>query len=448
MDKKAMYQLMDQTAADFEAMSDAIWEFAEPAFQEVRSSKLQMEYLEKKGFRITTPVGGMDTAFIAEYGAGKPVIGILGEYDALPGLSQQADVTHQEPIPGAAAGHGCGHNLLGTGGVEAVCAIQKLMDDGEVKGTIRYYGCPAEEGGGGKVYMIRDGVFDDLDAAITWHPFSTAGFMNNTLSLVISEFKFKGKTAHAAAAPHMGRSALDAAELMNIGTQFLREHIPVGSQIQYSFLDAGGPKPNVVPDHAAMKYVVRTPNLNLTREIFERVKQIAKGAAMMTGTEVSEPKIIAAYANILQNDVLEGLCKDALEELLPFDFSEEENAYATEFNRVLTGKNKGYFSKSLSNMSGGSTDFSDVSWVVPGVNVVTPTVSENTELHHWGAVAQGKSAGAHRGMHMGAKVMAACAVDLYQNPALIEKARAEWQERLDGSVYASMLPEDARPPQR
>lgn len=447
MRKEELFFEMDQKNSEFEKMSDTIWQYAEPAFQEYQSSKLQREFLEKKGFRITAPVGGMDTAFIAEYGEGSPVIAVLGEYDALPGLSQEADIMMQQPIEGAAAGHGCGHHLLGTAGVETVCAVKTQMDAGKVSGTIRYYGCPAEEGGGGKVFLIRSGVFDDVDIAISWHPFAAAGFMEHTLSVVISKFEFKGIAAHAADAPHLGRSALDAAELMNIGTQFLREHITSDCRIHYSFLDAGGPKPNIVQDHAELRYVVRSDDLASTREVFERICKIAKGAAMMTETTVCDPVITGAYANMIPNETLKKICMDAFDRLLPYDFSQEEN-YGRTFNKIVSGNDRSYLNMFTSRIQSGSTDFSDVSWVVPSICISSPCYTADTQLHNWAATAQGKSDAAHKGMHLAAKVMASCAMDIFENPAVAEEAKKELSQRLDGKVYKSLLPEDAAPPKQ
>ena len=449
MEKQIFHQIctaIDTRTVEFETMSNTIWGYAEPAYCEHQSAKLQMDFLKNEGFRITTPIGGIDTAFIAEYGSGKPVIAILGEYDALPGLSQEADKAEEAPIPGAAAGHGCGHNLLGTAAVEAVCAVKAQMDAGELTGTIRYYGCPAEEGGGGKVFMVRAGAFDDVDIAISWHPSDRAGFLRDFLAVVIAKFRFEGKTAHAAAFPYEGRSALDAAELMNVGAQFLREHVTSDVRIHYAFLDVGGKKANVVQKSAELLYVVRADDMDKTRDVFRRINLIAKGAAMMTETTVSEPVIKGAYANLVHNEVLAGICKQIAAEIYPAVQTAEEKAYGEKFAGVIRGAQAGYDEGFYEyGMDPGSTDFADVSWVVPSIAVATATHLKGTVLHNWAATAQGKSEGAHRGMHMAAKLMAGCAAEVFKNPELAKDARAEFDRRLNGRHYESLLPKVAKP---
>ncbi|MEM0296542.1 MAG: amidohydrolase [Zestosphaera sp.] len=276
--KEEVWRYIEENAEGFVEIARKIWENPELGLQERFASDLQTRVLEENGFRIKRDIGGMPTAFIAEYGSGRPIIGVLGEYDALPGLSQKAKA-QREPVREGAPGHGCGHNLLGTAGVAAAIAVKKLMEEGKISGTLRYYGCPAEETLVGKVYMAREGVYNDLDAVITWHPMLlNAAWTSSSLAMISVRFEFKGIPAHAAASPEMGRSALDAAELMNVGANYLREHVPEKVRIHYSIL-YGGKEPNIVPDKAVVWYYIRAPDPVLVEEVFERMKKIAQGAA-------------------------------------------------------------------------------------------------------------------------------------------------------------------------
>jgi aminobenzoyl-glutamate utilization protein B len=283
--------------------ADKIWEFAETKFEENKSSELLKNILKDNGFKITENVATMPTAFIAEYGSGNPVIALLGEYDALPGMSQNA-VPHKEPIKEGAPGHGCGHNLLGTAPLLACLAMKQVLDSGELKATIRYYGCPAEEGGAGKVYMVRDGAFDDVDIALTWHP-EAVNMVNvqNSESTLKALFKFRGVSAHAATNPDLGRSALDGVEIMNVATNYLREHMNPKAKMHY-IITKGGDAPNVVPEYAEVYYYFRGPNNKIARETFERAKLCAKGAAIASGTEV-EIEQTGGTSNYLSNSVVE-----------------------------------------------------------------------------------------------------------------------------------------------
>lgn len=447
MDKKKLFALMDTSAADFEQISDQIWDFAEVAYQEYRSSALQMEYLKNQGFHIINPIGLMETAFYAEYGEGKPVIGYLGEYDALPGLSQVADADCPQPIEGQDAGHGCGHNLLGAGAMEAACTIKKLIESGELRGTVRYYGCPAEEGGSGKVFMMREGVFDDLDAVFSWHPSFSTNVNLRTMSCVMAHYKFHGKSSHASAA-WMGRSALDAAELMNVGVNFLREHVPDGVRIQYAFTNAGGPKANTVQKDAELYYVIRTGSNALTKEVLERVSKVAKGAATMTETEMEGPIITGAYARDLFNEPLMKLVDEQAKLLYPIAYTPEENAYAARYKmpeRRGSGQYLPVYGGDAKGVTSLTTDYADVSFAAPGVFFTVATTPIATMLHAWDGVAVGKSAGAHRGIHMAAKIMAAATAELMERPELVAEVRAEFEKQLSGEAYVSILPEDAKP---
>lgn len=384
---------------------------------------------------------------MAEYGHGKPVIAILGEYDALPGLSQEADCPVKKPVEGKPTGHGCGHNLLGTGSVEAVCAVQDAMDHHGIKGTIRYYGCPAEEGGNGKIFIVRSGAFEDVDIAMSWHPSMLTGLMAKTLCCTSTKFAFKGISAHAGVRPEAGRSALDAAELMNIGTQFLREHIPAHSKVQYAFVNAGTPQSNIVPDYAELTYTVRDTTAESAKDVQRRLCKIAEGAALMTETELMPPVVDLAYTSTVPNHTLFQLVLKTMGEHYPLSFTDEEVAYARTFapQNPRPAYNAGY-NPSEEGALVLTTDFADVSWVVPSVEFLATCFATGGMAHHWSWTAQGKSSAAHKGMHTAAKVLASCAVDLYENPELVQQAKADFEAALSGASYESMLPQDAKPP--
>ena len=446
MTREEMDALLKEHAKEFEDMSDAIWGFAETCFEEKQSMEIQRAYLEEKGFRTTAPAYNVVTAMMAEYGQGKPVIAILGEYDALHNMSQAADVTRYEPLEGSNKGHGCGHQLLGTAAVEAAFAVKEYMEANKLPGTVRYLGCPAEEGGAGKIYMLRSGAFDDVDVAISWHPGSVSGIWSNALSTAVGRFFFRGKAAHAAANPDQGRSALDAAELMNVGVQFLREHIEDGSRIHYAFHDAGGTRPNIVQSTAALNYCARAKDNDRVKDIFDRIVKIAQGAALMTETELLPVEITNAYSNIIPNSFLNELVMKEAGNAYPLPLTEEQKAYGRSFNQVIDGSN-GDYNTEFRNIprSSGSTDFGDVSWVVPSVAFTGACFAERTAGHSWALTAQGKSEAAHMGMHAAAKLMALCTIDLLEDPKLVTKAREAYEEALAGRTYSSLLPEDARP---
>ncbi|RIK36275.1 MAG: amidohydrolase, partial [Chloroflexi bacterium] len=381
---------LDERSERFTAMSDDIWAHPQVALAETYACALQAEALEADGFRVTRNVGDLPTAFMAEWGSGGPVIGFLGEYDALPDLSQKAQPTH-DPVVAGGPGHGCGHNLLGTAALAAATALKSWLESTGRSGTVRYYGCPAEETGAGKVFMARAGVFDDLDAAFTWHP-----WQNNTIwvssSLAIDHitFRFHGETAHAAGSPETGRSALDAVELMNIGVNFLREHIIEKARIHYVITNGGG-QPNVVPAEAEVWYYVRAPERDQVDALTARVRKCAEGAAHMTETRL---EVLDAYGvhNYLPSYVLSDLAFDVLSELGPIDFTDEEVAFARtisnafpETNRraslrshdiPLDALNAGLFGGitpmgERGKVLSGSTDVSEVSWITPTVQVLT-----------------------------------------------------------------------------
>ncbi len=403
---------------------------------------------------------------MAEAGQGGPVIAILGEYDALPGLSQQAGLAGPAPLPGSDNGHGCGHNLLGAASMLAAAALKDHLAATGQPGRVRYYGCPAEEGGSAKGFMVRAGCFDDVDVAICWHPAAFTG-VNTPISLACNEIdvRFTGRAAHAAAAPELGRSALDAVELMSIGVNYLREHMPSTARIHYAHTDSGGIAPNVVQARAAVRYLIRARALPGLHALNARVRAIADGAALMTETSV-QWTIISGDANLVGNTPLERLMHRQLERLGPPVFDEADHAFAAAIQRTLTqddiATSAARFGlvpqpgESLSNAiyplgAGdgtlvGSTDVGTVSWVVPTVQMRGATYAIGTPGHSWQLVAQGKAPAAHKGMAYAAKAMAATAAALFADPALVAAAKADHTSRLAGAPFVNPIPDDVSPP--
>ena len=455
-------------------MSDRIWGFAEPRFQEYDSSRLQQEYLKARGFSIRADLAGEETAFIAEYGSGKPVLAFLGEFDALSSLEQEADSTERRPVPGKTNGHGCGHHLLGTAAVAAADALKTYMESHGLLGTIRYYGCPAEENAGGKAYLVRDGFFNDCDAAITWHPSTTNKTMmaDKYLSNFRVFFTFHGISSHAAGAPELGRSALDAVEIMDIGVNYMREHMIDEARVHGAITNPGGIAPNVIPSEAQILYAIRAPKVTQVKKLYERMCDIARGAALITGTTV-DIKQVAAYSNVIENDTLEDIMYENMRHFVPIGYTEEELAYARRFQEVITELDKEGLKDLISILSGrdkekkrqmeespmldfvlerhvsfgggGSTDVGDVSWVVPTGKVDINCYAAGTALHSWQAVAQGKAPAAHKGMLTAAKIMACTGAELLEKPELLERIKEDWLEKLDGETYPDPLPKDVKP---
>ena len=458
----------------YTAMSDRIWGFAEPRFQEYDSSRLQQEYLKARGFSIRADLAGEETAFIAEYGSGKPVLAFLGEFDALSSLEQEADSRERRPVPGKTNGHGCGHHLLGTAAVAASDALKTYMESHGLLGTIRYYGCPAEENAGGKAYLVRDGFFNDCDAAITWHPSTTNKTMmaDKYLSNFRVFFTFHGISSHAAGAPELGRSALDAVEIMDIGVNYMREHMIDEARVHGAITNPGGIAPNVIPSEAQILYAIRAPKVTQVKKLYERMCDIARGAALITGTTV-DIKQVAAYSNVIENDTLEDIMYENMRHFVPIGYTEEELAYARRFQEVITELDKEGLKDLISILSGrdkekkrqmeespmldfvlerhvsfgggGSTDVGDVSWVVPTGKVDINCYAAGTALHSWQAVAQGKAPAAHKGMLTAAKIMACTGAELLEKPELLERIKEDWLEKLDGETYPDPLPKDVKP---
>jgi len=456
---------IDERRERFTAMSDDIWAHPQVALAETYACELQAKDMEADGFRVTRNVGDLPTAFVAEWGSGSPVIGFLGEYDALPDLSQKSQPTH-DPVEPGGPGHGCGHNLLGTASLAAAAALKSWMQETGRPGTVRYYGCPAEETGAGKVFMARAGVFDDLDAAFTWHPWqNNTVWVSSSLAVDHLTFRFHGETAHAAGSPETGRSALDAVELMNVGVNFLREHMIEKARIHYVITNGGG-QPNVVPAEAEVWYYVRAPQRDQVDALTARVRKCAEGAALMTETRL---EVLDAYGvhNYLPSFPLSDLTYEVLEELGPLEFTEEEKSFAQtisdafpESNRLASLRghdlptsilNDGLYGAicpmgERGKVLSGSTDVSEVSWIAPTVQVLTTCFALGIPGHSWAVTATGGMSIGHKGMLHAAKTMAVSAADLWDNPELLAKAKADHADQTGGRQYVAPIPEGAAPP--
>ena len=461
-----IWRLIDAKQQEFIALSDRVWGMPELCYGEVRSCAEHTAMLKAQGFRVTENVAGIPTAVMGEAGEDGPVIAILGEYDALPGLSQEAGIAEQRPIPGNGFGHGCGHNNLGAASLLAATAVKDYLAAHGVKGRVRYYGCPAEEGGAAKGFMVRDGAFSDVDIAISWHPGAFAGlFEPLSLANTRIDFAFTGRASHAAAAPHLGRSALDAVELMNVGVNYMREHMPSDARVHYAYLDAGGIAPNVVQSSAKIRYLIRARDLVELNRLIGRVRKIADGAALMTETSVAAT-VISAVSNLLGNSPLERALQDNLERLGPPPFDDADRAKAAEFQATLTEEDiESSFRRSgVPYQPGltlcdlivpldakrapmlGSTDVGDVSWAVPTVQARGATYAIGTPGHSWQLTAQGKLPTAHKGLVHVAKAMAGTALDAIHDESLRARAKADHAARVSRTPYVCPIPDDVDPP--
>ena len=429
----------------FTSISDQIWEFTEPRYQEFHSSALQADFLEQEGFTVTRNLGGIATAFSASFGSGHPVIGLLGEYDALPCMNQIADSPEkQTDLPGA-AGHGCGHNLLGTGAMEAACLIRDWLLQTHSEGTVIYFGCPAEEGGAGKAFLTRSGCFDNLDFALAWHPGSKTGLIKKALANIRVIFDFTGKSAHAAAHPELGRSALDACELMNVGVNYLREHVKSDARMHYAYLNDGGDAPNIVPAAATLLYALRAPESTYVAELYDRVSDVAKGAALMTGTRVS-CRTVSAYAELLSVPAMEALMMEAMQEAEKPEYADDDYEYAARFAADQASPSiDTTILPADQSINLGSTDVGDVSWQVPTGLIGVTTEAAGCALHTWQIVAQGKSPLAHKGMHYAARILFAAAKKLYESPERCALIQDDYQHVIGHRTYQSMLPDSVKP---
>ena len=455
MDKQTAIRYLEERAADFYALSDKVWDHAEIRFGEKQSAQDYAAFLEAEGFAVTVGIAGLKTAFRAEWGSGKPVIGFLGEYDALAGLSQKAGVAVKEALENGGNGHGCGHNLLGVGALMGAVGLKHALEAEGKPGTVVFFGCPAEEGGSGKTFMAREGCFDQLDAAFSWHP-DTRNMMppGPVLANDVIRYSFTGKASHAAAAPEAGRSALDALELMNIGVQFLREHIPSTARIHYAITNAGGISPNIVQPYASALYQIRAPFAPLLSDLYERVNNIAKGAAMMTETQVeikflkgtSNTVLIPALDEVMYNNMCE--IPNPVERADDIAFAREIVKTQMPADRVpenvfdLKPRN---WNKSGNIPIPGSSDVGDVSWICPVSQCGIGTWPVGTAAHSWQAVACGKSDFAHKGMLYAGQIIAATAVDVCNNPETIETAWRQLKEKTGNHPYHCPIPPEITP---
>jgi len=428
-DTDAVLKKLDSKAAGYGNIAQEIWGLAEMGYQEEKSSALLQATLQKEGFSIKTGVAGIPTAFIAEYGSGSPIIAVLGEYDALPGLSQEA--VPMQKTAGKAAGHACGHHLFGTASTAAAIAVKNWMQANKIKGTIRFYGCPAEEGGSGKVYMVREGLFNDVDVALHWHPgASNAANAGAALANKSAKFRFYGISAHAAGAPEKGRSSLDGVEAMNMMVNMMREHIPMEARIHYVITD-GGKAPNVVPNFAEVYYYARHYKRDVVIEIFDRIVKAAEGAAMGTGTTM-DYEMIGGTHELLPNLTLQKVMYDNLNKIGGITYTPEEKAFAEKI-AVSMGYKKADIEAAATVQpyettarASGSTDVGDVSFAVPTVGLRTATWVPGTPAHSWQAVAAGGTSIGNKGMMVAAKTLTLTAMDLFKDPALVVKAKEEF----------------------
>lgn len=442
--KTESIKMLDGGYDQYKQVALQIWDHAELGYKEVKSSALLQETLKKEGFSVEAGVADIPTAFVATYGSGQPVIGILAEYDALPGLAQQA-VPEKKGIEGKAGGHGCGHHLFGTASVAAGISIKKLIEEKRLKGTIKVFGCPAEEGGSGKVYMVRAGLFNDVDVAIHWHPGAENGVtMTSALANSSAKFRFYGLSAHAAGAPDRGRSSLDAVESMNYMVNLMREHIPQETRIHYVITN-GGKAPNVVPDFAEVYYYVRHPKRDQVKQIFERVVTAAKAAAMGTETRM-DYEIIGGTHDLLLNKTLGEAMQKNLEKVGGVKYTEEEIQFAQKIQSSFTYKAPAISQadsiaplKIEMDAGGGSTDVGDVSYAVPTVGLRAATWVPGTPAHSWQAVACGGTAIGAKGMMVAAKTMAMTAIDLFTDPTLIQKSKDEFLKVKGDYKYEALL---------
>ena len=466
MNKHEVWEYVEKLEPRFHALADQVWSTPETCYAEHQSVEAHALELDYHGFNVKKNVAGISTAVIGESGSKGPVIAFLGEYDALAGLSQEPDTFKEKPIEKGGNGHGCGHNLLGSASMQAAVALRNWMVESGVDGRIRYYGCPAEEGGAAKAFMVREKVFNDVDIAITWHPGSLTGVVRgSSLANCRVDFTFEGRASHAAGSPHLGRSALDAVELMNVGVNYMREHMPDKARIHYAIIDGGGISPNVVQSKAKVRYVVRDETTSKMLDLLDRVKRIAKGATMMTETKVTA-KVLAGVSNLIYNPTLGDIMQRNLELLGPPDFTKTERIYAKRMQTTMSAddienayeqagieiiKTKALADSIVPNEAravgiGGSTDVADVSWVVPTVQLWGANYAIGTPFHSWQMTAQGKSSIAIKGMTHASMVMAATGVDLLLSKRLREKAWSDLKASIGPEGYISPLLRNSKPP--
>ena len=453
----------------FTALSDKIWEYAELSLKEYKSSEEYMRIMKELGFEVSSNVCGIPTAFLGKWGSGSPVIGILGEFDALSGLSQVGGSLEREELVKGANGHGCGHNLLGAGALAAAYGIKEYLRTSKTSGTVIFFGTPGEEGGAGKAFMAKENIWRELDCALTWHPSDANEVVTGTCNSCIQTlYKFKGVASHAAGDPENGRSALDAVELMNIGVQYLREHMPSDARVHYSIIDGGGFSPNVVQPTASVLYMVRSPKVREALELQARVDKIAEGATLMTECEC-EKVFIDGCSGTLPNHTLEKILYDNLLQVDLPEYTDEEWSFASKLKNTyktyalptlaaqydsnakdivndLTNGNTKAINDFVSPLytgdcfSPGSTDVGDVSWQTPTAQIYIACFTAGAPGHSWQNVSVGKTSIAHKGMLLAAKVLAATAIDLYEHPDILNGAKHEYSE-LSRDGYVSPIPD-------
>lgn len=447
--KQDVLKSIDSKTEQYSNIAHNIWEFAEVGYQEVKSSDLLQETLTKSGFKVEKGVAGIPTAFVATYGSGKPVIAILAEFDALPGVSQDA-VPEVKTIPGRTAGHACGHHLFGTASSAAAIAVKDWMIANKKQGTIRLYGTPAEEGGSGKVYMVREGLFNDVDIVLHWHPgaMNSASF-GSSLANKSGKFRFRGIASHAAASPERGRSALDGVEAMDNMVNMMREHVPDDARIHY-VITRGGEAPNVVPAYAEVYYYVRHPDREQVVSIWNRVVKAAEGAALGTETKV-EFEITGGVYNLLSNEVLSKAMDNNLRLVGGYTYTPEEKEFAEKIQKTFTTAPPKLETTNTiipfgeNSDKGGSTDVGDVSWVVPTAGLSTATWVPGTAAHSWQAVAAGGTTIGTKGMMMAAKTLAGTMIDLFEQPKIIQDAWKEFNTRRPQGFKYEALVGDRKP---
>lgn len=441
---------------ELKSVNQAIWKFAEVGLEEHQSASLLTSKLSENGFDVERGVSDMPTAFVASYGSGKPIIGILAEYDALPGMSQQVE-PERIPVKEGAPGHACGHSGLGTGALGAALAVKAAMEKHHLSGTIRLYGTPAEETVIGKVYMLLDGQFDDLDICLHWHPSTKTGvWAGSSKALISAKFTFDGVSAHAAGNPEKGRSALDAVELMNVGVNFMREHTKEDARLHYVITNGGG-APNVVPPTATVWYFVRADKHEDVEYYFEWVRDIAEGARKMTRTKLSV-QIDTDCHELIQNTPLSELLHENLKRIGPPEFTDEERAFARRIQQPLVEEFGTTFPQAIASEiksleesrkpSKGSTDVGDISWYVPTGGIRTTCMAAESPGHSWQNVACIGSTIGEKGIDYAARVLAITALDLFEKPELVLAAKADWKQRMADRKYTTQIPKGQKPPVR
>lgn len=471
--KKEVLAFLDAYQEKLFEASDAIWEQPEIAFHEYQAMEILCGMLEEEGFAVEKSLVGIPTAFRATFGSGSPVIAFLGEFDALDGMSQESGCFVKKEKPGTALGHGCGHHTIAVGAVGAAAAAKRYLETSGKPGTVIFYGCPGEEGGAGKSFMVRDGAFEGVDCAITWHPSDQTGlFTGRCLANISAIYHFQGVSAHAGGLAHIGRSALDAVELMDVGANYLREHVISNARIHYAITDTGGKSPNVVQSHASVFYYMRAPEPHYVQEMYERIGNIAKGAALMTGTQV-EVEYIRGVNSLMPNDCLNHVMHRNMVEIGLPEYTKEDYETARRIRETISEKDV-TFQELLDSLTKserplvmehkgkeiydfivpesanepllfGSTDVGDVSMTCPTVQLHAATYAAGTALHSWQAVAQGKEPLMHKGELYAAKVMACTAVDLFEDPTLVREAKEELKERMGEHPFVSLMPKDVKP---